>query len=250
VTLNDNVPAGTEFVSLSAPDGWNCMTPAVGDSGPITCTKGSVANGEAATFTVLATVKCSLANGAEIDNTASASAATPPDDNPANDSASVSLTVNNPVPVVNASVASSMLPQNNHNLVNVGLTASATDGACPNPALFVQVFSNEDDQTSNGDDQFSPDAKDIAAGTLRLRQERAGRSHGRVYLIVVKATDSAGGTGFATATVVVPKSSSAANIASVNSQAAAAKSYADTHNGSPPGGYFVIGDGPVIGPKQ
>src|SRR6266481_228689 len=250
VTLNDNVPAGTEFVSLSAPDGWNCMTPAVGDSGPITCTKGSVANGEAATFTVLATVKCSLANGAEIDNTASASAATPPDDNPANDSASVSLTVNNPVPVVNASVASSMLPQNNHNLVNVGLTASATDGACPNPALFVQVFSNEDDQTSNGDDQFSPDAKDIAAGTLRLRQERAGRSHGRVYLIVVKATDSAGGTGFATATVVVPKSSSAANIASVNSQAAAAKSYADTHNGSPPDGYFVIGDGPVIGPKQ
>jgi len=26
--------------------------------------------------------------------------------------------------------------------------------------------------------------------------------------------------------------------------------YALSHNGAPPAGYFVIGDGPVIGPKQ
>jgi hypothetical protein len=36
----------------------------------------------------------------------------------------------------------------------------------------------------------------------------------------------------------------------VNAQAAAAKAYCLAHNGAPPPGYFVIGDGPVIGPKQ
>jgi hypothetical protein len=50
-------------------------------------------------------------------------------------------------------------------------------------------------------------------------------------------------------TVVVPKSNSPANISSVNSQAAAACAYFQA-NGVPPAGYFTIGDGPVIGPKQ
>src|SRR5262245_34535661 len=100
-----------------------------------------------------------------------------------------------------------MLRQNNHNLVNVGLAATTTDGPCPAPSMAVQVFGDEDDQTPTGAKQnFSPDAKNIAVGTLRLRAERVGNLDGRVYLIVVSATDQAGGTGFATATVVVPKS--------------------------------------------
>jgi hypothetical protein len=36
----------------------------------------------------------------------------------------------------------------------------------------------------------------------------------------------------------------------VANMAAAAKSYADSHNGAAPPAYFVIGDGPVIGNKQ
>jgi hypothetical protein len=36
----------------------------------------------------------------------------------------------------------------------------------------------------------------------------------------------------------------------VNAQAAAAKSYADANSGSPPPGFFVIGDGSIIGPLQ
>jgi uncharacterized repeat protein (TIGR01451 family) len=250
VTLSDNVPAETGFVSITAPNDWDCATPAVGGSGPVTCTKQSVASGEVATFTIVAKVKCSVANGTTVKNTASAIATTPPDDNSANDSASASFTVSNPVPVVTASVAISQLKQNNHELVNVGLAASVTDGPCPTSPLVVQVFSNEDDQPSNGDDQFSPDAKDIGVGTLSLRQERVGSGDGRVYLIVVQATDTAGGTGFATVTVVVPHDSSGSSIASINSQAAAAKNYADTHNGAPPPGYFIVGDGPVNGPKQ
>jgi uncharacterized repeat protein (TIGR01451 family) len=252
VTLSDTVPEGSAFVSLSASAfGWSCSTPSIGSSGPITCTKDSMAEGEAVTFTLVTNVPCDVASGTNLDNTATASAATPPDDNSANDSASISLTVNNPVPVVTASVATTLLPQNNHDLVNVGLSASASDGPCPTPPLVVEVFGDEDDQTLTAPRElFSPDAKDIAPGTLRLRQERVSSADGRVYLIVVKATDEAGGTGFATATVAVPKSNSNADLASVNAQAAAAKSYADTHNGAPPAGYFVVGDGPVVGPKQ
>jgi uncharacterized repeat protein (TIGR01451 family) len=252
VTLSDTVPEGSAFVSLSASAfGWSCSTPSIGSSGPITCTKDSMAEGEAVTFTLVTNVPCDVASGTNLDNTATASAATPPDDNSANDSASISLTVNNPVPVVTASVATTLLPQNNHNLVNVGLSASASDGPCPTPPLVVEVFGDEDDQMPTAPRElFSPDAKDIAPGTLRLRQERVSSADGRVYLIVVKATDEAGGTGFATATVAVPKSTSNADLASVNAQAAAAKSYADTHNGAPPAGYFVVGDGPVVGPKQ
>ena len=185
-----------------------------------------------------------------ITNKAEVSDETSPDTTPGNDTSSVSFTVFNPVPVVNASAAVSLLPQNDHELVNVGLSASATDGACPAPTTFaVQVFSDEDDETPTGA-VFSPDAKDIAVGTLRLREERTDSGEGRVYLIVVKATDTGGGTGFATLTVVVPKSSSNANIASVNAQAAAAKAFADSHGGAAPAGYFLVGDGAVLGSKQ
>jgi hypothetical protein len=83
-----------------------------------------------------------------------------------------------------------------------------------------------------------------------LRNERVDSGSGRVYLIVVKATDSQGATGFGTATVVVPKSQSPEGLNAVSTSAAAAKAFAGSHNGVPPAGYFVIGDGPVIGPKQ
>jgi hypothetical protein len=112
------------------------------------------------------------------------------------------------------------------------------------------VFGDEDDQTNTGDGVNSPDAKDIDIGTLRLRAERVDSLDGRVYLIVVKATDASGNVSFRVATVVVPKGQSVASINSVNAQATTARNYALTHNGSPPPGYFMIGDGPIIGPKQ
>jgi uncharacterized repeat protein (TIGR01451 family) len=253
VTLTDAVPAGTSLVSFSPESEWSCTAPSVGTSGPINCNKTSMAVGEAAEFVVVVTVNCSTPDATVIDNTASASAETPVDNNAGNDDQEVSFTVFNPVPVVNTSVALGLLPQNDHELMNVGLAASATDGACPAPTTFaVQVFGDEDDQpvTESGGTKFSPDANDIAIAALRLRQERISNSDGRVYLIVVEATDTAGGTGFATTTVGVPKSTSTADVDSVNAQATAAKAFADSNQGAPPAGYFVIGDGPIIGTKQ
>jgi hypothetical protein len=39
-------------------------------------------------------------------------------------------------------------------------------------------------------------------------------------------------------------------IASVNAQAAAARAFCQANGGAAPAGYFFVGDGPVIGPKQ
>jgi len=126
---------------------------------------------------------------------------------------------------------------------------SFTDN-CPGATREILVFGNENDETDTGDGNFSPDANNIDIGTLRLRAERIGGGNGRVYLIVVKVTDAAGNVSVTVATVVVPKSNSSAAGNAVNAQAAAAATYALANGGAPPPGYFVIGDGPIIGPKQ
>jgi hypothetical protein len=146
----------------------------------------------------------------------------------------------------------SLISANNSNLFNVGLTASATDQEGETVTIQVAVFGDEDDETPTiNSTVHSPDAKDIAPNTLRLRGERIEANDGRVYLIVVTATDTSGGVSRNYHTVVVPKGNSPAKIADVNAQAAAALSYAQgVDNGTPPPGYFVIGDGSIIGPKQ
>jgi uncharacterized repeat protein (TIGR01451 family) len=250
VTVSDTLPSGVTMVSQSNPAGWTCNTIPAGGTGTITCTKASMANGESATLTVVVAVSCNVANGSSINNTATiaSGAGSPPDNDTSNNSSSASFTVNNPPVTVTASVAINQLPQNSHDLINVGLAALASGGTtnCPPGPLTVQVFGDEDDQTpTSSTETFSPDAKDIAVGTLRLRAERVNSGNGRVYLIVVRS-----GSSFATVTVVVPKSSKQANIDAVIAEAAAAKAYADANNGTAPAGYFVIGDGPIIGNKQ
>jgi hypothetical protein len=156
-------------------------------------------------------------------------------------------------PVITTSAAlSSLSPALNHALINIGLTASATDNCSAPGSLAVQVFGDEDDQTPTdaSGTVFSPDAKDVALSTLRLRAERTDSGNGRVYLVVVSGGDGSGNSAFACKTVVVPKSLSAMSVASVTAQGTEAITYCQTHGGNPPSSYFVIGDGPVIGSKQ
>ena len=158
-------------------------------------------------------------------------------------------------PVVTCSVAMPMLliqKSFNLNLINVGLMSTAVD-TCEGPLpVGVHVFSNEDDQENSGNGRFSPDAKDIAVGTLRLRAERDNLNFsGRVYLIVTDATDSTGNNrGFNCCTVTVPHSSAISSQVAAQKSAAAAQAFCLANNGTPPPSYFVVGDGPVIGPKQ
>jgi len=252
VTLTDNLPAGTTFVSNSGASAWTCFDPAVGSTGAITCTIASLPNGDTATFTVVVQVSCNVANATVKNDTATVTASTP-DPNLSNNSSTASVTASNSPPTVSAAVVASLLSfMHNPGLVNVGLSATTSDGVCAAPTISsVQVFGDEDDETPiSNDDVFSPDAADIGIGTLRSRAERVKNLDGRVYLIVVKSTDAGGAVGFATTTVVVPKSPSPSSASSVRAQAAAAKAFADANNGNPPPGYFVIGDGPIIGPLQ
>jgi uncharacterized repeat protein (TIGR01451 family) len=248
VVVTDSLPTNLTFVSCS---------PSVGNCGfdhlnAFTASFGSLANGAQVTLTITMNVGCGIANGSVITNTASV-ASLVPDPLPANNSSGpVTLTVRQPSPVVSTSVAQNVLILNNHDLVNVGLDGTATYSACPAATGFtVRVFGNEDDETPTAKNEvYSPDAANIALGSLRLRAERVNSGGGRVYLIVTTGTSSAGPTGFGIATVVVPRDSSAAGLASVLNQAAVAASYTNSNNGAMPPGYFVVGDGPVIGPKQ
>ncbi|MBI4324629.1 MAG: DUF5011 domain-containing protein [Chloroflexi bacterium] len=159
--------------------------------------------------------------------------------------------VDTTAPVVTAAVTQASLWPPNHNLINVGFSLTVND-VCDSTsaaAVTVAVYSDEDDEEETGDGNHSPDAKNIASGTLRLRSERKGNSDGRVYLIIVTSTDGSGNVGKACATVVVRHSNNSASIASVNAQAAAALAYCQA-NGTAPVGYFLVGDGPIIGPKQ
>jgi hypothetical protein len=150
-------------------------------------------------------------------------------------------------PTITAAVAKSSLWPVNHDLANVGLTFSAVDNSTA-VTTSVAIYSDEDDVTSAGGDQ-SPDAANIAAGTLRLRAERKANGDGRVYLILLTAADAFSNTSHRCLTVVVPKSQSPADAAAVNAQASAARAQC-TATGMAPAGYFLVGDGPVIGPKQ
>jgi hypothetical protein len=152
-------------------------------------------------------------------------------------------------PVLTCTVAVPVINQTNHNLVTVGLGTTAVDQCEGDLPLTVNVFADEDDEENTGDGHHAPDAKNIAAGSLRLRAERNGNGDGRVYLIIPEATDSSGNRGFSCCTVTVPHDGSRAAQTSATQQAGAARAFCLT-NGTAPAGYAVVGDGPEIGNKQ
>src|SRR5262249_20829696 len=93
--------------------------------------------------------------------------------------------VDTTAPTVSCSVANAVFWSPNHDLINVGLSARAGDNCIASPTVSVRVYADEEDEEPTGDGNHSPDAKNIASGTLRLRAERKGDGDGRVYLIVV-----------------------------------------------------------------
>lgn len=152
---------------------------------------------------------------------------------------------------VSCSLDTDFLWPPNHKLVDVGLHVDAHADPGTTHTISIAVYSDEDDVWP-ASARFSPDASQ--ACSLRLRSERSGRGDGRVYLIVVTIRDTNIATGlyhdhFCVFTVVVPHDLSRASIASVRAQADAAEDYWSAHGSAPPG-YFVVGDGPVIGSKQ
>jgi hypothetical protein len=115
-------------------------------------------------------------------------------------------------PTVTCNVAVKTLFPPNDAFIDVGLTATASEGN-----LQVRIFSDEPEFSEGTEATFHE-------GVLRLRARRFEEGDGRVYLIVVTATDVCNGNvGGCCKTVVVPHDLSKAALNSVNAQAAAAE---------------------------
>jgi len=104
VTFTDVLPTGitpmeTTFVSLVAPAGWNCVTPAVGAAGTVTCTftgnGGNFTSGSTASFPLVVKVNPVTPPGTVISNSPTVSATTP-DPNAANNTATSTTVVASP----------------------------------------------------------------------------------------------------------------------------------------------------------
>ncbi len=89
VTLTDQIPSGTTFVSFSTTMG-SCTAPSVGGSGMLSCNLGDLADGGTATVSV--TVLITL-NGGQILQGATVTNAAPPDPNLANNTATTTTGV-------------------------------------------------------------------------------------------------------------------------------------------------------------
>jgi hypothetical protein len=90
-------------------------------------------------------------------------------------------------------------------MVEVTPTVTATDNVDPKPVVElvgVQVDQAEDGQ---GDGHTADDVQISSDGRIFVRAERSATGGSRTYTITYRAKDAAGNTGFASATVIVPK---------------------------------------------
>jgi len=92
-TISSVIPSSAGFVSMSAPGGFTCTTPAVGGNGAVSCTNPSFPNGASANFTLVVEV---LATSGTVLNTAQAGSPTHDPDTTDN-SAQVSTTILTPL---------------------------------------------------------------------------------------------------------------------------------------------------------
>jgi hypothetical protein len=99
VTMTMAIPAHTAFVSLTPPSGWTCSTA----GGQVSCTIPTLAVGASAQFalTVMET-DCSVKTGSGITASASVTSTTADPNPAANNTASVTIQVSNPPPVISA----------------------------------------------------------------------------------------------------------------------------------------------------
>ena len=202
VVLTDTLPSSLTFLSCASTLGGTCG----GTGSNRTVSFPQLAGGATATIQIVATLNCAIGNGSTIVNSASVASLTP-DSDPTNNSASASITANNPPPVIsNLSVDKTELWPPNHKMVEVTVSYNVTDN-CDAGALVrtLSVTSNEP-LNGTGDGDITPDWEIIDANHVRLRAERAGSGSGRIYTITITVSDTAGGASTATVTVGVPQS--------------------------------------------
>ena len=188
VTVTDDLPAETTFVSCSSTGGGVCG----GLGNNRTVTFATLTSGQSETITLVANVNCSVAAGTAISNTATVSSFTP-DPDTSNNSATATTAASNPPPTItNATADPSLLWPPNHRMVNVTVSYDVTDN-CPLPpnSCTLSVTSNEP-VLGHGSGHTSPDWIVVDDHHVLLRAEREGGGSGRIYTITITCTDSGG----------------------------------------------------------
>lgn len=128
VSMSDALPAGTTFVSLTAPPGWSATTPTVGANGTVTATKTSLAAGSGPqVFTLVVFIADNTAHGTVLTNTATVSSATT-DPDATNNSATNNTTVNNCELTCPGSITVDTDPNSTLCGANVTFSANASSG--------------------------------------------------------------------------------------------------------------------------
>lgn len=218
-------PAGETTVTCTATD--NFANSSVGTftvtivTGPPTLTlpaditaEATSAAGAAVTYTATAdenaTVVCNPASGSTfpLGTTTVNCSATNILNQTTTGSFHVTVVDTTPPTITSLTASPSNLWPDNHKMVNVTLTGTATDLVDSNPALhIVSVTSNQPIVTNSNSNQ-SPDYVITGAMTLQLRAERTAGAN-RTYTITVQATDFSGNTSTATVQVTVSPESNA-----------------------------------------
>jgi hypothetical protein len=109
-------------------------------------------------------------------------------------------------PVLTLTLSPDSLWPPNHKMTEITPTITVTDECDPNPTIeLVSIVSDEPDE-GLGDGDTVGDIDVAADGTILLRNERDGRSDGRVYTVTYRAFDASGNQTTAEAIVVVPHS--------------------------------------------
>ena len=132
-------------------------------------------------------------------------------------------------PVVSFAINRSLIWSARSGIMDVLFTASATDTCDPSPQLSIAVHASEGNAS---DVSFTPGTNSVG-----LRAERDDAAVGRIYLIVVRATDAAGLTTEKCLSVIVPGQFTTSAIAALRNQGIADAATCEGAAGAPPAGY-------------
>jgi uncharacterized repeat protein (TIGR01451 family) len=193
VVATDTLPVGESFVSGDA----GCSAVA----NVVTCSFGTIAAGASASKSYV--VHVALGAPTTLVNAASVTGDRP-DSNPANNTASATITVNHN-PVCSALTAGPALWPPNHTLRTITVTG-ATDVDKNALTTTITGVTQDEPLVGLGSGPFSPDAVAVAGhpNEVQLRAERDGTGDGRVYRIATTVTDGHGGSCSGVVIVGVP----------------------------------------------
>jgi uncharacterized repeat protein (TIGR01451 family) len=195
--LVESIPTNTTFVSIAAPTGWTCFTPAVGATGSVLCTDLNMAGSTSATFSLVVAVNTGTANGTVITDTATVSSAVT-DPNTANNTASaftvVGATSQGQMTVTNVASPNPVIAGNN--ITYTQIATNVGSGTANNPTLTENTPTNtvfESISAPTGTTCTTPAVGSAGAISCSGAAAPAGLS-GTVVLVVQVNAGTASGT--------------------------------------------------------